>query len=91
MILMDGANTPWYAQIRANGRIDLNPAVPNARDLLFKHYPNIVATYDAQEEAEEAIDAAVKVFKKKGALVDDEAALFTKLDRLDKKRKEGKK
>lgn len=90
MILMDGANTPWYAQVRANGRIDLNPAVPNARDLLAKHYPNLVATYDAQEEAEAAISDAVDFLKGK-ALVGEEAALFTKLNRLDKKRKEGKK
>lgn len=91
MILMDGPNTPWYAQIRGNGRIDLNPAVPNARDLLFKHYPNLVATYDAQEEAEATIDEAVKLFKAKGSLTGDEADLFTKLDKFDKKRKEGKK
>jgi hypothetical protein len=90
MILLDGPNQPWYAEVKGNGRIVLNPAVPTARELLAKHYPNLVATLDNQTDADETIDEVVRLMKKKGALAGEEADVFTKLERTQKDRKDKK-
>lgn len=90
MILLDGPNQPWYAEVKGNGRIVLNDAVPNARDLLAKHYPNLVATLDNQTAADETIDEVVTFMKKKGALAGEEADVFTKLEKTQKDRQDKK-
>jgi hypothetical protein len=90
MILIDGPRQPPYAEIKANGRIWLNPDVPNARELLAKHYPNLVPTLDNQGEADAVIDEAVKLLKKRGALDGEEADVFRKLERAQKDRKDKK-
>lgn len=87
MILMEGPNTTPYATVLANGRIELDKTNPRARELLAAKYPNLVATYDNQEEADAVIDATVAVFKKKGVLVGDEADVFTRLEDLQRKQK----
>lgn len=90
MILMSGVNSPPYAFVKANGRIELNPAVPNARELLATNYPNLVATLDNQTDADVLVDEVVDFFKKKGALVGEEADIFTKLETVQRDRKDKK-
>jgi hypothetical protein len=81
-----GSGESWYAMIRADGIIALNPKVANARELLADDLPNLASALDAQEEAEGVLDAVSKLFKKKGALVGEEADVFEKVDKILKKR-----
>lgn len=90
MILMEGVNTKPYAIVLANGRIELDKTNPRARDLLAEKYPNLAVTYDNQEEADATLDKVVDLFKKKGALVGEEADVFTELERLQAKRRDRK-
>jgi hypothetical protein len=91
MNLVDGKNGPIYAVIKASGRIELNPDVPNARELCVKYgYANLLAALDNQDEADVTIDETLRVLKKRGALGDEEAEVFQKLERTKKDRKDKK-
>lgn len=86
MILIEGPNKPWYAQVAADGLITLNPEVPNARKILKREYPNLVAPLDAQDEADDTLDRVLKLLKKKGALAGEDADVFERVERLIRKR-----
>lgn len=91
MNLVDGPNGQMYAVIKANGRIELNPNVPNARELCVKYgYANLLAALDNQDEADATIDETIRVLKKRGALDGEEAEVFQKLERTKKDRKDKK-
>jgi hypothetical protein len=81
-----GSGDSWYAQIRADGTIVLNPKVANARELLASDMPNLAAALAAQEEADDTFDRVSKLLKKKGALAGEDADVFEKVDKILKKR-----
>jgi len=91
MILMHPSDKKRYvAQIVANGRIELNPKVENARALLLELQPALVAALDNQADADATIDEVVNFFRSKGALVGREAEVFTKLEATQKDRRDKK-
>lgn len=86
MILIEGPNKKPFATVLANGRIELDKTNPKARELLAERYPNLVATFDNQEEADAIIGEVTDLFKAKGALVGRDAEVFTKLDAIQRAR-----
>jgi hypothetical protein len=86
VILIEGPNKKPYATVLANGRIELDKTNPRARELLADRYPNLVATFDNQEEADSIIDEVIDLLKSKGGLVGRDAEVFTRLENVQRAR-----